>query len=147
MNSLAKIAGVSVPRKLTPKSRKKVVDDSIAWIRNNDSLNFDSIDEPKLHGLIFNAGGVGHDKSLKPMGPNHVLDMVQINLIGHIHLLETLMSNNLLEAGETTIVYSGSEAARGISFMGMAPPKLPDTQARYTAILNGSAFQTKKEKF
>jgi NAD(P)-dependent dehydrogenase (short-subunit alcohol dehydrogenase family) len=40
--------------------------------------------------LILNAGGPGHDKTGVPQGPNYVSDIFQINLIGHIHLLDAL---------------------------------------------------------
>ena len=45
----------------------------------------------RLDGLLFNAGGLGHDTSGKPTGPNQILDMYQINILGHIHLLEALL--------------------------------------------------------
>jgi NAD(P)-dependent dehydrogenase (short-subunit alcohol dehydrogenase family) len=48
--------------------------------------------DEKLDGLIFNAGGIGSDKTGVPTGPNHVLDQIQINIIGHIHLLNVLKS-------------------------------------------------------
>lgn len=68
-------------------------------------------DVQAIHGLIFNAGGTGHDASGKPVEPNGVVDMFQINLIGHIHFLEALMANNRVVPKQTTIVFSGSEAA------------------------------------
>jgi NAD(P)-dependent dehydrogenase (short-subunit alcohol dehydrogenase family) len=96
----------------------------------------------RLDGLIFNAGGVGCDHKGLPTGPNRVLDMVQINLLGHIHLLDVLKVNGRLKARKTTIVYSGSEAARGVAAMGIDPPKMPNSVNDYTSLIDGSAFKT-----
>ncbi|CAB9531965.1 short chain dehydrogenase (Partial), partial [Seminavis robusta] len=39
----------------------------------------DSLDNDPITGVLLNAGGIGHDKTKKPIGPNHVLDVHQIN--------------------------------------------------------------------
>jgi NAD(P)-dependent dehydrogenase (short-subunit alcohol dehydrogenase family) len=98
--------------------------------------------DEKLDGLIFNAGGIGFDKTGLPTGPNHVLDQIQINIIGHIHLLNALKSAGFLKINETAIVFSGSEAARGVPIMGLAAPKLPSTTEDYTFILEGSSLKS-----
>jgi NAD(P)-dependent dehydrogenase (short-subunit alcohol dehydrogenase family) len=95
--------------------------------------------DEKIDGLIFNAGGPGHDKTGKAGGPNNVLDSFQINLIGHIHLLEALKSNNNLKPNETVIIYAGSEGARGVPFGGIPTPKLPDSVDGYRDLLAGKA--------
>jgi NAD(P)-dependent dehydrogenase (short-subunit alcohol dehydrogenase family) len=100
-----------------------------------------SSSDEKIDGLIFNAGGMGFDNSGLATGPNNVLDMFQINLMGHIHLLDTLKSNNYLKPNETVIVYAGSEAARGVPVMGMSAPKLPDSLEEYQKVINGTAFK------
>jgi NAD(P)-dependent dehydrogenase (short-subunit alcohol dehydrogenase family) len=97
--------------------------------------------DEKIDGLIFNAGGPGHDKTGKAGGPNNVLDIFQINLIGHIHLLEALKSNNNLKPNETVIIYSGSEGARGLPLYGVGTPKLPDSVDGYTDLLAGKVFK------
>ena len=97
--------------------------------------------DEKLDGLIFNAGGIGFDKTGVPTGPNHVLDQIQINIIGHIHLLRALKSAGFLKINKTAIVFSGSEAARGIPIMGLAAPKLPSTTADYTHLIEGSSLK------
>jgi NAD(P)-dependent dehydrogenase (short-subunit alcohol dehydrogenase family) len=95
--------------------------------------------DEKIDGLIFNAGGPGHDNTGKAGGPNNVVDSFQINLIGHIHLLEALKSNNNLKPNETDIIYAGSEVARGGP--GIAAPKLPDSVDGYRDLLVGKAFK------
>ena len=91
-----------------------------------------------LHGIILNAGGIGSDAEAKAMGPNHVTQQMQINLIGHIHLVDALQQHNFLRAHETTIVFSGSEGARGVPVMGMAAPKIPQTTDQVKKLIDGS---------
>jgi len=101
--------------------------------------------EEKLDGLIFNAGGVGHEATPgKATGPNNVIDMVQINLLGHVHLLNALMDGGFLKKRDSVIIYSGSEGARGVKAFMLAPPKLPDTTEQYKAYIDGSALEGKK---
>ncbi len=94
--------------------------------------------DERLDALLFNAGGMGHDDSGQATGPNHVVDMYQINLLGHIHLLETLKQH--LIPHRTTIVVSGSEMARGVPCMGSAAPNLPSTVDEYKALMTGTKF-------
>ena len=102
----------------------------------------ESIKDP-LTGLVLNAGGIGHDTSQKPSGPNHVLDVYQINLIGHIQLVEALKTSNNLLAQGCKIVYAGSEGARGVPMMMIANPKLGTTAEWYKNQLEGGASKKK----
>lgn len=88
-----------------------------------------------LNGIVLNAGGFGHDKTRKPVGPNQVLDIHQINLIGHIQLVEILKAESL--APGCKIVFSGSEAARGIPMMNIPNPKMGDTTEWFEKHLKG----------
>ncbi|CAB9511362.1 short chain dehydrogenase [Seminavis robusta] len=92
-------------------------------------------DNELITGVLLNAGGVGHDKTGKPIGPNHVLDIHQINLIGHVQLVEALKPK--LAQG-CKIVFSGSEAARGILIMMIGTPKLGGTSDWYRNQLEGN---------
>ena len=103
-----------------------------------------NIQEPAIHGLILSEGEVGNAKSIDPMGSNHILEMVQINLVGHTLLLNALMSNHVLVQNETTIIYASSEAVHGLRITDVQKPKLPNTQDDYAALLDGSAFNRKK---
>lgn len=94
--------------------------------------------DEQFDGILFNAGGMGHDSSGQPVGPNNVVDMYQINLLGHIHLLDALKP--YLIPHKTTIVVSGSEMARGLPSMGTPPPNLPCTVDEYKALMTGSKF-------
>ena len=64
-----------------------------------------------------------------------------MNLIGHIHLVDILKEKGFLQEG-CRIVYAGSEAARGVPFMGMKPPQMGDDLDSYKSELDGSS--TKK---
>lgn len=94
------------------------------------------VDGDQLTGLILNAGGMGHDKTQKASGPNNVLDLHQINLIGHIQLVQALKEGSKLAMG-CTIVYAGSELARGVLMMMKGAPKLGDTSDWYEKQLRG----------
>jgi NAD(P)-dependent dehydrogenase (short-subunit alcohol dehydrogenase family) len=100
-------------------------------------------------GLLFNAGGQCKDTEGKPSGPNQILDLVQVNLMGHVHLLEALISNGFLQqqtaGGGTTIVYSGSAGARGIKVLGSSAPTMPDTVDEYQKLLTGSFLSDKQQ--
>ena len=72
--------------------------------------------------------------------------MYQINLIGHVHLVDCLQENGYLVNG-SRIVFSSSEAARGVPAMAFAPPKMKDDLSFYANELDGSAnkrFDPKK---
>lgn len=84
----------------------------------------------------------GHDPSGKAVGPNKVVDMYQINLIGHVHLVDCLKDNGYLVDG-SRIVFSSSEAARGIPAMAFTPPKMTTNLSFYVNELHGNG----KKKF
>lgn len=67
----------------------------------------------RFDGIVLNAGGWGNDGSLQPTKPNNVLSVIQVNLIGHLHLLKALEDTSMLR-DNCRIIYSGSEGARGI---------------------------------
>lgn len=92
--------------------------------------------EERLDSILFNAGGMGNDASGKPTPPNQVVDMYQINLLGHIHLLEVVKPHLILQ--QTRIVFSGSEMARGVPSMGSSAPILPDSVEGYKELLQGT---------
>ena len=97
----------------------------------------------KFHGLILNAGGPGHDKTGVPKGPNHILESFQMNLMGHIHLVEGLKSRGYFIPNQTVIVYAGSEVARGVPSMGAFAAKMPDTIEDYKNMIEGKTWSKK----
>ena len=96
----------------------------------------DSLDSgDRLTGLLLNAGGMGNDKTKNVVGPNQVVSVHQINLIGHIQLVEALSGSKM--APGCKIVYAGSEAARGIPLMMFPNPTMGDTKEWYESQLKG----------
>jgi len=80
---------------------------------------------------------MGHDPTGKATEPNNVVDMYQINLIGHVHLVDCLKDNGYLVDGSTRIVFSSSEAARGVPEMAFPPPELGTELSFYVNELRG----------
>ena len=75
--------------------------------------------EGKLDGIVLNAGGlVGGDSKVA----SGALTMHAVNTLGHAAFLETLIAQHKL-ATNAHVVFSGSEAARGVPLMGMAFPE------------------------
>lgn len=92
---------------------------------------------PTMDGVILNAGGAGgsHPKSLTSDG---VTQSMAVNVLGHIMLVEELIKAKKLSTA-ATVIYSGSESARGVPEMDLPTPKL-DTGSveEFTSICNGS---------
>lgn len=101
----------------------------------------DALGGDQLTGVILNAGGIGHDTTQKPVPPNQVLDIYQINVVAHLQLLEAIKPKL---APTCRIVYSGSEAALGLvpSFLGLPPPTPGDTPEWYKDQLQGRPSDT-----
>jgi NAD(P)-dependent dehydrogenase (short-subunit alcohol dehydrogenase family) len=96
-----------------------------------------ALDGILLNGLVLNAGGPGDDASEGPTGPNGVLNIVQINIIGHIQLVQALQNKRILAEG-CRIIYSGSESARGIPMFFQQAPQLGDSVDFYVRFMKGS---------
>lgn len=86
------------------------------------SKDLRSLSSP-LMGVVLNAGGLGNDKKGLPTSPNSVVPIFQINLVAHAQLIDLLVEKQLLSHG-ARIVFSGSEAARGVPMMMMGNPAL-----------------------
>lgn len=84
-----------------------------------------SLDGVQLHGVVLNAGGAGDDPAPSPSKPNGILNIVQVNVVGHIQLVQVLQRKRILAEG-CRIIFSGSESARGIPIFLMPAPKLGD---------------------
>lgn len=107
--------------------------ESKADIQKKTTLN-----EKTVHGLILNAGGMGKGTIVEP---NKVTEMAQINLIGHVHLVSTLVAAKKF-AKDSRVVYAGSEAARGVPLFGMKRPELETfSQQHFADILSGEKYK------
>jgi NAD(P)-dependent dehydrogenase (short-subunit alcohol dehydrogenase family) len=96
-----------------------------------------SLDGILLNGLVLNAGGPGDDASEEPTRPNGVMDIVQINIIGHMQLVQALQCKRILTEG-CRIIYSGSESARGIPMFFQPAPQLGDSVDFFERFMKGS---------
>mmetsp|Transcript_10530 Transcript_10530/g.31032 ORF Transcript_10530/g.31032 Transcript_10530/m.31032 type:complete len:165 (-) Transcript_10530:210-704(-) len=71
-----------------------------------------------------------------------VTNIMAANILGHVSLVDELINANTIsgEAG-ASVVYSGSESARGIHQMSLEPPKLESGSVEeFTSICDGSFF-------
>lgn len=95
-----------------------------------------ALSEP-IEALVMNAGGIG-GKNFREMTEDGVIQIFAVNLLGHVVLAETLLqAKKLTGVG----IYAGSEAARGVSKMGIKRPKLEtSSEVEFSAICDGSFF-------
>ncbi|MEM7079904.1 MAG: SDR family NAD(P)-dependent oxidoreductase [Pseudomonadota bacterium] len=90
-----------------------------------------------LDAVVLNAGGSGGKMPyhLTKAGVTHIF---AANVLGHTVLVEALLEEQLITS---TVVYSSSEAARGIPRMGIAKPALRDHSVEeFAAIATGVKF-------
>ena len=96
------------------------------------------IDAP-LDGIILNAGGMG-GPSPTDITPDGVTQCFAVNVLGHAALVEGLIEASKLRG---TVLYVGSEAARGIPMARIERPALQTSStADFAAIADGSLFST-----
>ncbi len=94
-----------------------------------------------VDALIMNAGGSG-GKTPAALTKDGVTEIFAVNTLGHVVMLEELIKANKLNKAA---LYVGSEAARGISKMGMKGPELTTSSVEeFVSICNGSYFKNKK---
>lgn len=95
-----------------------------------------------VDALILNAGGSGGQtpNALTEQGVTHVFAS---NILGHAVLVERLLERQLITS---TVLYAGSETARGIAKMGIAAPELTSSStAEFAAIADGSKFHERAD--
>ena len=89
-----------------------------------------------IDALIMNAGGIG--KAPLDKTQEGVTEIFAMNLLGHVVLLDELLANNKLN---NIALYAGSEAARGVSAMGIKSPGLKENSIEeFNSVINGSFF-------
>lgn len=90
-----------------------------------------------IDALILNAGGTG-GQNPNSLTSDGVTQIFATNVLGHVVLVDALLERQLVTS---TILYAGSEAARGIPKMGMHRPDLSDgTVEEFRSIADGSKF-------
>jgi len=93
-----------------------------------------------IDALVMNAGGMGGNQPFKTTSSG-MIQMMAVNLLGHVVLAEELLSANKIKQ---VAIYAGSEASRGVPMMGMKRPKLASSSVEeFKSILDGSYFKKK----
>ncbi|MGO4592773.1 SDR family NAD(P)-dependent oxidoreductase [Leifsonia sp. 2TAF2] len=96
-----------------------------------------------LNGVVLNAGGFG-GPTPAALAPTGVTEMFAQNVLGHVVLLETLLSRG---AVTDVAVLTGSEAALGSPRIGIAKPTFGDHSVdEFTSVIDGSWFSDRKYK-
>jgi len=102
--------------------------------------------EPIIDGVVLNAGGAG---GIPPNGltADGVTKSMAANLLGHVLLVDELISARKITGEAATVIYSGSESARGIPVMSLTPPKLESGSVdEFISICDGSFFTDEEAK-
>lgn len=88
-----------------------------------------------LDALVLNAGGMGRvEQGLPKRTAEGFTELFAMNLAGHARLVEGLLARGVL-AADAAVVFSGSEATRGVKAMRMKAPTLPTDQGDLDATL------------
>jgi len=93
-----------------------------------------------IDAVILNAGGtIGSNRN--DLTADGVTNMFAVNMLGHVVLVDELLERQLVTS---TILYAGSEAARGIPKMGIKRPDMADFSVdEFSSIANGTKFGAK----
>lgn len=98
--------------------------------------------EQPVDAVVLNAGGMG-GREPAAMTSDGVTSIFAVNVLGHAVLVDELLEHQLLTS---TVLYAGSEAARGIPNMGIAPPVLHTSSVEeFASIADGSKFPPKSD--
>lgn len=90
-----------------------------------------------IDAVILNAGGTG-GRTPNDLTDAGVTNIFASNVLGHVVLVDELMERQLITS---TVLYAGSEAARGIPKMGVAKPDMQNSSVdEYASIADGSKF-------
>ncbi|WP_026971461.1 SDR family NAD(P)-dependent oxidoreductase [Aliagarivorans marinus] len=95
-----------------------------------------------IDAVVLNAGGTG-GQTPNQLTADGVTTIFAANVLGHSVLVDELIKRQLVTS---TILYAGSETARGVPKMGVAKPQLKDASVEeFTAIANGRKFGAKAD--
>ncbi|WP_375753601.1 SDR family NAD(P)-dependent oxidoreductase [Vibrio sp. HN007] len=95
-----------------------------------------------IDAVVLNAGGTGGQTPNK-LTNDGVTNIFASNVLGHAVLVDELIKRQLVTS---TILYAGSETARGIPKMGVAKPELSNKSIEeFSSVANGSKFGPKAD--
>lgn len=90
-----------------------------------------------IDAVVLNAGGTGGRRP-NQVTKHGVTNIFATNVLGHVALVEALLERQLITS---TVLYAGSEAARGIPKMGMPVPQLvANSEKEFASVITGSKF-------
>lgn len=103
------------------------------------------LDDP-IDALVLNAGGKGgKDHTAKTQ--YGVPSIVAANLTGHVLLVDLLLQQGKL-SNSASVIYAGSEAARGTPLFGMPKPVIKEgTVEEFTALCDGAFYGKNNTSF
>jgi NAD(P)-dependent dehydrogenase (short-subunit alcohol dehydrogenase family) len=93
-----------------------------------------------VDALVMNAGGIGGREPLAQT-KDGVTQVFALNLLGHVELFDGLLRSEKLTG---TVLYVGSEAARGVPKMRMQRPTFASSSVdEFASVCNGQIFAGK----
>ncbi|NLR91492.1 SDR family NAD(P)-dependent oxidoreductase [Flammeovirga agarivorans] len=107
-----------------------------------DVANIDSVKDAlkyiydPIDAVILNAGGLA-GSSPEQITKDGVTFISASNLLGHVVLVEELLKLGRIN---NTVLFAGTEAARGVKVLGVKRPALNNSVQEFTSILNGQYF-------
>ncbi len=129
--------------RLEAKTAKKVFEILIIDLSKPDSVKqaVGELNGP-VDGLVLNAGGFG-GRDYTATTEYGVPSMVAANVTGHVLLVDLLLQQGKLNS-TATVVYAGSEAARGVPSFGMPKPVIKEgTVEEFSSYCDGSFYGKK----
>ncbi|NOH78678.1 SDR family NAD(P)-dependent oxidoreductase [Vibrio sp. RE86] len=130
-------------QQLVTATGRDIFDIVIIDVSNSDSVQntVNQLNAP-IDAVILNAGGTG-GRTPNQLTKDGVTTIFASNVFGHAVLVEALIKRQLITS---TILYAGSETARGVPKMGVPKPELKTSSVEeFTSIANGNVFGTKAD--
>ena len=128
---------------LEAETGRKIFEILILDVSNKTSVRnaVASLSAP-VDAVILNAGGTG-GRTPNALTEDGVTHIFAANVLGHVVLVDELLERQLVTS---TVLYAGSEAARGIPKMGVAKPDMvTSSEVEFTAIADGRKFGPKAD--
>lgn len=134
---------IEAKKSLEESTGRSIFEIVIMDVSNPDSVRaaVETITKP-IDALILNAGGMG-GKSPEKITADGTTELFSTNVLGHVVLVDELLKVNKIN---NVVLYASSEAARGVSKMGMKQPALETSSVdEFTSVFDGSFFKPKMD--
>ena len=108
-------------------------------VESNATTLIEAIQEDHIDGMMINFSGISSDFQ-QPTEATGLLEMAETKLVGENMLVQKLLRKGLLH-GSSRIIYSSTEAARGLPKMGFPIPTFADkTLECILSYMDGSGY-------